>query len=268
MKNSGFSVHLFDTIFLVYSCFANIQSPLFTSSSVYIEYIVRYEKDIYLTSSSSPFTWLKTCTSYQNVYVIPFGRKEHILLSNNLQWLQITSQVNDFKLLHKSMTSNYCTTRWLQITAKVNDVKLLQKPKTSNYCISQPSYFWPNPSQNSHTKPDPWGISLVWFGLVSLFDGICGLFNAKTILVEEQQWYHSTHSWAEIKGFNIFPKAINPKVNVIVRLEFELTSRLQSGSLAITSSRRTRFVGCDTHTHTHTYNDICNIPIHEYVKRT
>ena len=35
-----------------------------------------------------------------------------------------------------------------------------------------------------------------FLGLVSLFNGInfCGLFNAKAILGEEQQWYDLTHS--------------------------------------------------------------------------
>ena len=67
-------------------------------------------------------------------------------------------------------------------------------------------------------------IGLVWFGLVSLFNGISTLFrlfNAKAILQEEQQWYYLTHSW-EDKGVHTFPKGICPKVNVIARLEYEL----------------------------------------------
>ena len=47
------------------------------------------------------------------------------------------------------------------------------------------------------------------------------LFNAKSILLEEQLWYYLTHSW-EDKGVHTFPKGICPKVNVIARLEFEL----------------------------------------------
>ena len=61
--------------------------------------------------------------------------------------------------------------------------------------------------------------------LVSLFNGISTLFrlfNAKAILLEEQYWYYLTHSW-EDKGVHIFPKGICPKVNVIARLEYELT---------------------------------------------
>ena len=59
---------------------------------------------------------------------------------------------------------------------------------------------------------------LVWFGLVSLFNGISTLFrlfNAKAILLEEQYWYYLNHSW-EDKGVPTFPKGICPKVNVIV----------------------------------------------------
>ena len=48
------------------------------------------------------------------------------------------------------------------------------------------------------------------------------LFNAKAILLEEKLWYYLTHRW-EDKGFHTFPKGICPKVNVIARLEYELT---------------------------------------------
>ena len=70
--------------------------------------------------------------------------------------------------------------------------------------------------------PIPEAIRKVW--LVFIFNGIstfCRLFNAKAILREEQQWYYLTHSW-EDKGVHTFPKGICPKVNVIVRLEYEL----------------------------------------------
>ena len=66
--------------------------------------------------------------------------------------------------------------------------------------------------------------TVIWFGLVSLFNGISTLFwlfNAKAILLEEQYWYYLTHSW-EDKGVHTFPKGICPKVNVIARLEYEL----------------------------------------------
>ena len=64
----------------------------------------------------------------------------------------------------------------------------------------------------------------VWFGFVSLFNGISTLFrlfNAKTILREEQYWYYLTHSW-EDKAVHTFPKGICLKVNAITRLEYEL----------------------------------------------
>ena len=66
---------------------------------------------------------------------------------------------------------------------------------------------------------------MVWFGLVSLLNGIStfvGYFNAKAILLEEQLWYYLTHSW-EDKGVHTFPKSICPKVNLIARLKYELT---------------------------------------------
>ena len=46
-------------------------------------------------------------------------------------------------------------------------------------------------------------------------------FNAKAILLQEQQWCYLTYSWKN-KGVHSFTKGICPKVNVIVRLEFEL----------------------------------------------
>ena len=47
-------------------------------------------------------------------------------------------------------------------------------------------------------------------------------FNAKAMLVKEEQWYYLTHSWRD-KGIPIFLKGIRPNVNVITQLEFELT---------------------------------------------
>ena len=47
------------------------------------------------------------------------------------------------------------------------------------------------------------------------------VFIAKTILIEELLWYYLTHSW-EDKGVHTFPNGICPKVNVIVRLDYEL----------------------------------------------
>ena len=38
-----------------------------------------------------------------------------------------------------------------------------------------------------------------------------------------EKWYYLTHSWKD-KGTYTFPKGICPKVNVIARLEFELTT--------------------------------------------
>ena len=47
------------------------------------------------------------------------------------------------------------------------------------------------------------------------------LFNAKAILLEEQSWWYLTNTRLN-KGVNAFPQGICPKVNVRVRLEFEL----------------------------------------------
>ena len=49
----------------------------------------------------------------------------------------------------------------------------------------------------------------------------CGLFNAKAILREEEQWCFLTHS-REGKGVPTSPRGICLKVNAIARLEFEL----------------------------------------------
>ena len=54
---------------------------------------------------------------------------------------------------------------------------------------------------------------------VSLIN-LCGLHNAKAILVEKQQWYYLTHS-RRYKEVHTFLKGINSKVNVIAPLGFE-----------------------------------------------
>ena len=77
---------------------------------------------------------------------------------------------------------------------------------------------------------------LSWFGLVCLFEwhiNLWRLFNAKAVLQEEQLWYYLTRR-SENKGVHIFPKGICPKVNVIKRLEFELTTIQLSIALTLT----------------------------------
>ena len=59
---------------------------------------------------------------------------------------------------------------------------------------------------------------IVVFNRISTF---LGYLMPKPVILEGQQWYYLTHSW-ENKGFHTFPDGICPKVNVIVRLKFEL----------------------------------------------
>ena len=61
-------------------------------------------------------------------------------------------------------------------------------------------------------------------GVVYLFQRLINLlrlFNAKTILIEEQQWYYLTDCWRD-KRFHTFTKIISLKMNIIMQLEFEL----------------------------------------------
>ena len=53
---------------------------------------------------------------------------------------------------------------------------------------------------------------------MSLFNGISTFVG---YLMPKQLWYYLTYRW-EDKGVHTFPKGISPKVNVIVRLEYEL----------------------------------------------
>ena len=55
-----------------------------------------------------------------------------------------------------------------------------------------------------------------------------------TLLIRPMAQYYLTHSW-EDKGIHTFPKGNCLKVNIIARLEFELTTILQSSALTITS---------------------------------
>ena len=48
-------------------------------------------------------------------------------------------------------------------------------------------------------------MEVIWFGLVSLFNCIPTLFNAKAILAVEQQWYSLTHG-REIRGSITFER--------------------------------------------------------------
>ena len=65
-------------------------------------------------------------------------------------------------------------------------------------------------------------IATLWCGFfVYWYINICGLFNAKSILVDEQQGCYLIHSW-EDSGVHIFLKGNNPKLNVSPPLDFEL----------------------------------------------
>ena len=69
----------------------------------------------------------------------------------------------------------------------------------------------------------------VWF--LKWHINLHGQLNAKAIPVEEQQLYNLPQSWGN-KRVYIFPQGICPKVKVTVKVEFKLTSRLQSTTLA------------------------------------
>ena len=74
-----------------------------------------------------------------------------------------------------------------------------------------------------------------WFLGIWWHINLCGLFDTKTILVEEQQLYYLNYSW-EDKGVRTFLKCISPRVNVIEWLEFELAYfEGYSSTLTITS---------------------------------
>ena len=54
--------------------------------------------------------------------------------------------------------------------------------------------------------------------LVSWHINLYGLFNAKTIFIEEQLWCNLTHSFrGGDKKVHIFPKGISPKVNIVLQ---------------------------------------------------
>ena len=49
------------------------------------------------------------------------------------------------------------------------------------------------------------------------------LLNAKSNLLDGQEWYNLTHSWGDNVG-HIFSRGICPKVNAMAQLEFELAA--------------------------------------------
>ena len=69
--------------------------------------------------------------------------------------------------------------------------------------------------------------------LMSYFTINYWLFNAKSIIVAEEQWYYFTHNWG-YKVIHILSQGFSPKVNVKSWLEFELADfRPQFSTLAI-----------------------------------
>ena len=60
-------------------------------------------------------------------------------------------------------------------------------------------------------------VSFFWWHII-----LCYLLNSKAIHVKEQQLYYLTHNSRD-KGVHTFPKAISLKMNIKVKLEFELT---------------------------------------------
>ena len=67
-----------------------------------------------------------------------------------------------------------------------------------------------------------------WFNFfIQWHINLCGLFNAKNVLVEEQEWYYLTNSLGD-KDVHTFPKDSGPNVYIIVRLEFKLTNVVPS----------------------------------------
>ena len=64
-------------------------------------------------------------------------------------------------------------------------------------------------------------INAWWLLVFQWHNHLHGLFNARAIFVEKQQWYYLAPTCGRIRGFNTFLKGIFPKVNVIAWLEFE-----------------------------------------------
>ena len=79
--------------------------------------------------------------------------------------------------------------------------------------------IWEELTQRELPKRIDW-FCLVWFLCFNGISTLFRLFNAKSILLEEQLCYYLTHSW-EDKGVHTFPQSICLKVNVIARLEYE-----------------------------------------------
>ena len=72
----------------------------------------------------------------------------------------------------------------------------------------------------------------VWFGFFTLWHiNLCGLSNAKDVLVEEQKWFYFAHNLGEDKRIHTFLKSISLKVNFLAQLEFEIANFEAAGQL-------------------------------------
>ena len=78
------------------------------------------------------------------------------------------------------------------------------------------------------------------FFFVLWYINLCGLFNTNSILVKGQNWSYITHTLVD-KGVYTASKVISLKVNVIARLDFELTYDNTAVQLVIHCATRTYF---------------------------
>ena len=77
-----------------------------------------------------------------------------------------------------------------------------------------------------YTTPRDQCSNYVWLAFFILwYINLRGLFNAKVILEEEQQWYYLIHNWGD-KGVHALPtKGISPKVNIPSFKQINLLNR-------------------------------------------
>ena len=95
------------------------------------------------------------------------------------------------------------------------------QPTNHRECLPRPELLWSCDISTANKYMFNLPHTLVRYLGASWHIDLLGLFNAKSILLEEQLRYYLTHS-CEDKGFHAFPKSICPKMNPIAWLEFEL----------------------------------------------
>ena len=148
---------------------------------------------LFLLTGRSPYFRFGVPANHLASLFLPLVSGDLRLLSTNICWYPLCD-LHSF-LTVTFLTGCHCSFQWED---SINLISIV--------------------SVGYHVTRDT-GSNMVWATIQHI--NLWRLFNAKAILVEEQQWYYLNYSWKD-KVVHTFPKGICLKLNIIALLEFEL----------------------------------------------